>query len=360
MIVLKLSRSFKIDKALAMLGLFFLWGLLSFSGCQESRELTHLTGRTMGTHYNVKYYSSKNLANKENVQGNIDRILKQVNSEMSTYMKSSEISYFNKSDHSGPIKISEDFFYVASYALSLAEKTNGAFDPTLGPLVNLWGFGPDGKRKVPSDEDISKALSKVGFQKVELNSETREIKKTVPGVYLDLSALAKGFGVDKVAKFLEDQGAKSLMVEIGGEVVTRGVKEDGGPWKIAIETPDPASNGESYQKVLDLKDVALATSGSYRNFFEEGGKNYSHTIDSKTGRPINHKLVSVSVVDKDCMVADALATALMAMGEKRAIEFAERENLMAYFVYGINEAEGGKTSFKAQGSSEFNKKFGTK
>ncbi len=285
----------------------------------------------MGTHYNVKFYSSEY---DESLQSDVDALLKEVNQQMSTYVKSSEISYFNEFNRLGWLKISPEFFNVTKYALELAQKTNGKYDPTIGPLVNLWGFGPKGDRRVPKAQKVQKALMIVGHDKLLMNEKSLEIKKKVPGVYLDLSSLAKGHGVDVVANFLTRKGIQSYMVEIGGEVRTHGRKEDKSLWAIAIEAPNPKVNGGPYQKVLELNNTALATSGNYRNFFESEHKRYSHTIDTKTGKPVVHTLASVSVVDESCMKADALATALMAMGPEEGFTYAAQNKIAAYFVYG--------------------------
>lgn len=330
-----LKKTFKLtNMALALLGLLLL------VSCNKSGELMHLKGRTMGTSYNVKFYSSEKLSDSSEVQAKIDDLLIKVNKEMSTYIKESEISYFNQTDRLGWLKISPDFFKVSDYALKLAQQSKGAFDPTIGPLVNLWGFGPGGKRKVPETKAIEAARKRVGYDKISLNPETLEIKKKVPGVYLDLSALAKGFGVDKVSDYLLENDSKNFMVEIGGEVRTMGGKLEGGLWRIAIEAPHPEISGKSYQRVLDLKSMSLATSGSYRNFFMEDGKKYSHTIDAKSGRPVAHTVASVSVAHKEsCMKADALATALMAMGLEKGLAFAQEQGIAAYFVYRVDGQE---------------------
>lgn len=325
------TKSFFCSSALALLG------LLLFVSCNQTERLVHLTGRTMGTSYNIKFYTNEKLEEESEVQTKVDALLVGVNKEMSTYLKESEISYFNQTDRLGWLKISGDFFRVSAYALELASLTEGAFDPTIGPLVNLWGFGPGGKRVVPEEKDIEAARKRVGFDKISLNPKTSEIKKKVPGVYLDLSALAKGFGVDKISEFLIQNGSKSFMVEIGGEVRTLGKKKEGDSWRIAIESPHPQSQGESYQRILELNSLSLATSGSYRNFFMQNGKKYSHTIDVKSGRPVAHTVASVSVAHKDsCMKADALATALMAMGLEKGIEFAKKQGIAAYFVYRVD------------------------
>ena len=338
--------------ALALLGLLF------FSSCLKKPELIHLTGNTMGTRYNVKYYVS-NDPRKDEIHKKINQLLVDLNDEMSTYIKSSQISYFNQTDRLGWIEIKPDFFEVTRYALELANQTKGIFDPTIGPLVNLWGFGPNGERKVPNISQIEEARKRVGFQKILLNESRREIKKTVPRVYLDLSSLAKGFGVDKVATFLEEEKIQNFMVEIGGEIKTKGKKAGGLDWKIAIEAPHPSKQGKEYQRVLNLNSLSLATSGSYRNYFIEKGKSYSHTIDVKSGRPVNHRVVSVSVVDKaSCMKADALATAIMAMGYEKGLKFAESNKIAAFFVY--SEGSQKEIKFVTDESTEFKRLFSNK
>lgn len=332
--ILKSRTQIKNMKALFLMGpLFF---SLILSSCQQTKEV-HLKGSTMGTHYNVKFFSEEH---GNELKEDVDALLKEVNQQMSTYIKSSEISYFNEFNRLGWQKISPDFFGVTAYALELAKKTDGKYDPTIGPLVNLWGFGPKGERKVPAQELVDKALLVVGHDKILLNKETFEIKKKVPGVYLDLSSLAKGYGVDKVGMLLESKGIKNYMVEIGGEVRTRGEKPKHEKWKIAIEAPNPEVNGGPYQKVIELNQLSMATSGSYRNFFESEQKRYSHTIDTKTGKPVLHTLASVSVIDESCMKADAVATALMAMGPEDGYTYATQNAIAAYFVYGKDSQSG--------------------
>jgi len=351
---MRLSRQIKIKsltKALTLVGPLLFFSFL-LSGCESSEKLVHLKGATMGTHYNVKFYSSDW---DDSLQADVDTLLKEVNQQMSTYIKTSEISYFNQFNRLGWLKISPEFFKVTKYALKLAEKTQGKYDPTIGPLVNLWGFGPKGERKVPKGDDVKKALLIVGHDKVLMNEKTLEIKKKVPGVYLDLSSLAKGYGVDVVANFLTSKGIQNYMVEIGGEVRTSGEKPDHHPWSIAIEAPNPKVNGGPYQKIIKLNNTSMATSGNYRNFFESEHKRYSHTIDTKTGRPVVHTLASVSVVDSSCMKADALATALMAMGPEEGLTFAARNKIPAYFVYGEDSQSDRK--FVTKETQEFSRLF---
>tara|TARA_R110002072_G_scaffold64203_2_gene159338 strand:+ start:180478 stop:181479 length:1002 start_codon:yes stop_codon:yes gene_type:complete len=332
------------------MGLFLFIG-----GCSKKGKLIHLTGRTMGTQYNVKYYDGPVKHSSVEILKKINERLEDINRQMSTYIKLSQISFFNSQDRQGWVSVDPDFNKVLNFSLTLAKKTKGSFDPTIGPLVNLWGFGPEGKRRVPSKSEIQSAILKVGFDKVEHDFKNSKIRKLKPGVYLDLSASAKGHGVDEVAILLKENGAKDLMVEIGGEVRAEG-KKDKSLWKIGISTPDPKNLGQEIQKVLPLENLSVATSGNYRNFFEKDGKNYSHTIDFKTGKPVDESLASVSVVSRSgCMEADALATALMAMGRKKALEFAEEQKIAAYFIY---KAAGQKGSvFDMKESAAFKKLF---
>jgi thiamine biosynthesis lipoprotein len=302
-------------------------------GCVGGDKLTQVSGKTMGTTYTVKAYTEQLVEGKP-LKVEIDELLKKINLEMSTYIAESEISYFNKFDRLGSVKVSDDFFFVTKYSLSLAHQTTGLYDPTIGPLVNLWGFGPDGKRKVPSDEQIRKAKALVGFQHISLNEKDKSLSKKIPGVYLDLSSSAKGFAVDKIASLLKSKKIINFMVEIGGEIKTSGTKNKK-PWLVAVEVPAQDQEAEKVgQKIIELNNMSIATSGSYRNYFKRKNKTYSHTIDYRTGKPVEHFLVSVSILSpKGCMQADALATALMVMGPDRAYEFAQKEKIAAYFIY---------------------------
>ena len=303
--------------------------LAGVSGCfSDPEKLTELRGRTMGTTYSIKYLGDFSQQKAKKV---VEDRLAQVNSEMNTWDRSSEISRLNRSgteEH----KVSADFFRVLAFNLSLAKTTGGVFDPTLGPLVNLWGFGPDGKRKVPASKTVSKVRSYTGFEKLEVFASRQSVRKKHDKVYVDLSASAKGFAVDAISLALKHKGIENLMVEIGGELRTLG-RKGRADWLVGIDQPS-----EGRKKVLKLRDQSIATSGDYRNFFVEEGKRYSHTIDFRTGRPVENRLASVSVIAEDCMTADAWATALMALGLDRGFELAEREGLAAYFVYRQGDA----------------------
>ncbi len=325
-----------------------LFSLLFLFACDKKAKLEHIVGKTMGTTYSVKYVPVKDSLKRAEFSAIINTKLREINSMMSTYKRDSEITLFNKSPAGTPFNISKEFYFVLSHALEVSKKTEGFFDPTIGPLVNLWGFGPAGIKEVPSQEMIDKTLKKVGHEKIVLNEKDSSLTKTHPDVYLDLSASAKGHGVDAIAKILSENRITNFMVEIGGEVKTKG-RNHKRPWRIAIETPDPTTN-KPYEAVVELNDQAVATSGSYRNFYTKEGKTFSHTINPKTGRPITHNLVSVTVIDPDsCMKADTFATALMAIGGDKSFEMAKNWGLNALFIF--QETQNGKKVFTRKQTS---------
>ncbi len=299
---------------------------------QTAPELVTLNGLTMGTSYMVKYLQTgaqKQVPGQETVQQAIDEVLKQVNQQMSTYIEDSEISRFNRYRKTDWFPVSRDFALVLDEALKLAEFTGGALDVTIGPLVNLWGFGPEARpTQIPSEEEIQKRLKLVGYHLLEVRPEPPAVRKKNANVYCDLSSIAKGFGVDKVSAYLDSLNIRNYLVEIGGEVRGRGTGPGGAVWRVGVATPD---RGFDIRKVVKISNLAMATSGDYHNYFEADGVRYSHTIDPRTGRPIQHKLASVTVAAASCMEADGLATALDVMGPEQGIKFA-REHQLAVFM----------------------------
>ncbi len=299
-------------------------------GCEAKPQLVQLTGATMGTHYTVKYLPESDSISQENIQQEIDARLAKVNAQMSTYQTDSELSLFNQHKGKTPVDVSPDTIRVVNEAIRLYQLSDGALDVTVGPLVNLWGFGPEGRpNSVPSEAQIEERRNMTGVGHLQVNSSS--LQKTNDALYVDLSAIAKGFGVDVIANYLNDVGLDNYLVEIGGELQLKGVNASGKPWRIAIEKPTQEAN-KSIQEIISPKDMAVATSGDYRNYFEENGVRYSHTIDPKTARPINHRLVSVTVLDKSCMTADGLSTAFMVMGLDKALALANKEKIPAFFI----------------------------
>lgn len=311
-------------------GFFIL--VIFVAGC-ESQQTTSasLSGVTMGTTYHVTISTPISLSDSADIQKDIDGLLLKVNDSFSTYIESSEVSQFNQySGEEGQIK-SNNFIEVLLEALRISVVTQGAYDITVGPLVNLWGFGPDFKAdNIPNDMDIEVALASVGYQAVIVNQKSNNVKKSNQAIYIDFSSLAKGFGVDKVAELLESKGYKNFMVEIGGEMLVRGVNPQGNNWRIAVEKPD--SSKRAIHRVINITNTAIATSGDYRNYFEKDGVKFSHTINPRTGRPVQHDLASVTVLAKYSMTADAWATAFMVLGDKKGYDLAMANKLAVLFL----------------------------
>jgi len=288
-----------------------------------------LQGRTMGTTYNIKVVATVEQLEALKLQDKIDATLKQINQEMSTYIPSSEISQFNQLTTTTPVEISPGFSRVLAESIRLGELTQGKLDVTVGPLVNLWGFGPEQRpEKVPSAEVLAATKEKIGLSNLML--EGNELSKKVPELYVDLSTIAKGYGVDVVAELIEANGFTNYLVEIGGELRLSGFKSTGELWVVAIEKP--LTTERSVQQFIVPKDNAMATSGDYRNYFEADGTRFSHIIDPATGKPINHNLVSVTVIHPSSMTADGLSTALMVMGIGQGMQFAIDNDIAALFI----------------------------
>ncbi len=310
-------------------------GSVFVSGCQSASSpdpLVKISGSTMGTFYEVTVSGLSAGSTAEALQEAIEGRLAEVNQQMSTYLPESEISRFNDSRSLDWFPISPGFAHVVQTALEIAELSEGAFDPTVGPLVNLWHFGPERSEfTVPSEEELARVRAFVGYRLLEVRLDPPALRKQVAEVKLDLSAIAKGYGVDQVADMLEEQGYRNVLVNIGGEIVARGTRPDERPWRLAIEKP--VEGKREIQSVVPLKDRAMATSGDYRNFYELEGKRFSHTIDPGTGKPVTHSLHSVSVLAENCMRADAWATALLVVGPERAWTLAREHQLEVMLIY---------------------------
>ncbi len=298
-------------------------GLL-LTACEAPPRVHALAGQTMGTVWRVQTSNLPPAMSLEQLRDAIEVELELVNSQMSTYRDDSDITRFNRAAAGETITLPEDFALVLGAALELAADTGGAYDPTVGPLVNLWGFGPDGIRdRAPVPEEVEAARSRVGWHRLAFDPVTREL--TQPGgVYLDLSSIAKGHAVDRIAERLEVMGVHGYLVDIGGDLRAGGIKPDGSPWRIGIERPLPGTR-EVYT-VIEPKDIAVASSGDYRNFFVDD-RHYSHTIDPRTGYPVRDEFVSITVLHPSARQADALATALGALGVEEGYAFARVRNL---------------------------------
>ncbi|GAB6068213.1 FAD:protein FMN transferase ApbE [Methylothermus subterraneus] len=313
--------------------------VLFVAGCSQPAKVQfeHF-GLALGTSFTVKATRIPPEIDSEKLKAQLEARLEEVDKQMSTYLPDSELSRFNRSESLDWQPVSEDLAKVVATALEVSRWSEGAFDVTVGPLVNLWGFGPDPKRtEAPFAEAIEAAKARIGYQNLEVRLAPPALRKRRPDLYVDLSAIAKGFAVDRLGEYLESLGIYDYLVEIGGEVRVRGKSPRGKGWRIAIEKPVPKVR--QIEKVLELSDIAVATSGDYRNYFEADGKRFSHTIDPRTGWPIAHRLASVTVLCHTTMQADALATALMVLGPESGFAKAEKENIAALFI--VKENEGG-------------------
>lgn len=336
--------------------LFTLILSLFVTACEKSAKQINLDGKTMGTTYHISYIDdgkTANLPEPKAVQQQLEALLKRINSQMSTYQKDSQISKFNQfRELNTPFFIDEDFAVVVQEAIRLNKITDGALDVTVGPLVNLWGFGPDKRlNKVPTAEQIEEKSKSVGIEKLALVQIDGKyaLMKQESNLYLDLSSIAKGFGVDKLTSHLESLGLQNYLVEIGGELRGRGHNLQGKPWQIAIEKPT-LEQGTAIETIVPLNNQAFATSGNYRNYFEdEQGNRLSHIIDPKQHKPIQHNLASITVITDHSMTADGLSTGLFVLGADKALAIAEREKLAVFLII-----KNGK-EYQTKMSSEFEK-----
>lgn len=319
-----------------------LWVLCVATCCRGERDALRehrFSGATMGTTYTVKIIADALPADSEaETAREIEARLESVNSKMSTFLPESELSRFNHSAETTPFEMSEETLEVFRLARQISQASGGAFDITVGPLVNAWGFGPDGRPKEPpAPAQLAVMREWVGYDKLDIDTSASTVRKTLPRMYCDLSAIAKGYAVDRVAAALDRLGFRHYMVEVGGEVKTQGRNAQGVPWQIAVEKP--SGPGRSGELVVPLTGRAMATSGDYRNYYEKDGVRLSHTIDPRTGRPISHKLASVSVIHTECALADGYATALMVLGPENGYSLADQLELAAFFI--VRDKPGG-------------------
>lgn len=307
---------------------YTLWDRRPDAAAPAPETLTY-TGQTMGTTFSIKLGSLSEAQEGSGVADAIREELAVVVDSMSTYVDTSELSRWNRLETTEPVTISESLSTVVAAGLSISRQTGGAFDMTVQPLVDLWGFGPTQREEKPAPEKVSAALKTIGWEKVLHDPIQQKLGRQVPGVWLDLSAIAKGYAVDRLSERLTNLGYPNHFVEVGGEVRARGRKSDALPWRVGLEQP---TGGRVRQLSFPLTDLAVATSGSYRNYRQYGDKVFSHTIDPRTGAPVEHKLISVSVVHDTCMLADAWATALAVLGPRKGLSLAATLGLSASFL----------------------------
>jgi thiamine biosynthesis lipoprotein len=307
---------------------------VAVGGCAEQSGRVVLRGGTMGTSWSVIYADPDSVA-PATLQSLIETELEDINQALSTYIPESEISRLNDNPATSGLTLSPRFATVLEAALRIGAMSDGAYDVTVGPLVELWGFGARQTGDAfPPERDILEAKARVGSQRLRWDPSTAALERP-QGLRVDLSSIAKGYAVDRLSEILAEAGVSDSLVEIGGELRARGNRPEGGPWRLAVESPDPAAM--RFVEALSLTDASVATSGDYRNFFEHEGKRYSHLVDPRSGYPVAHELVSVTVIDPQCMLADGMATALIVMGFDAAWDLALSEGIPAHFVTRVGD-----------------------
>ncbi len=323
-----------------MVGLFVFFLISCTESQNQSKRYPFLySDGIMGTSFSIKAMKLPVALNQNRLKKQIKQRLDALNGQLSTYEPQSDLSLFNKSTQTNWQSVPKSLITVLKQAQQISELTKGAFDVTVGTLVNLWGFGVDPMSfTAPDKQQLKRILLTTGYQHLSINPETDQIKKDIPALYLDLSAIAKGYAVDEVALLLDAADIHDYMVEIGGEVRLKGQNIKGEGWKIALEKP--IIEKRVIGKVISLTDISMATSGDYRNYFEADGVRYSHSIDPRTGQSIVHQLASVTILHSSTMIADALATAMMVLGDDKGYQLAQKHQIAALFI--IKTADGFK------------------
>ncbi len=318
--------------------MLFAWMVFAVVSCtgsppdiDQQKELHTVTGETMGTTYTVKVVSADGTFDHARARLAIEQRLEQINSRMSHYLADSEVATFNRSFTTEPYPLASETVGVIAKANEISRVSSGAFDVTVGPLVDAWGFGPrEPPATLPGSEALDEVRAFVGYELLVVDREASTVRKQRKEVTVDLSAIAKGHAVDAVAAILADFGLTDYLVEIGGELRASGNGQQDRPWRVAIERPD--SGQVSMTRIIELRDQSIATSGEYRNYYERDGVRVSHTIDPRTGRPVSHELLAVSVLADHCILADARATALEVLGPVDGYALAIEQGWVALFL----------------------------
>lgn len=308
------------------------------SGCVQNAQVQALSGESMGSTWSVKYVGvdASSAATRAAIMARLDLVDRQ----MSTWQPDSDLSRFNNAPAGTWHVLPDELFHVLDEALKLADDTAGAYDPTVGPMVDLWGFGPGAARREPPAAALIAALrARVGWQHVPLDRPAHRAWQA-GGVHVDLSSIAPGFAVDQIADYLQDHSISNYLIEVGGELRAHGNKPDGTAWQVAIQRPldnDSADDSVVAEHVVSLRDAALGSSGDYRHFFEDRGHRYAHRIDPRTGYPVDNGIASITVMREHCIDADSLATALSVLGVEQGIDYANRHAIAALFIVRKND-----------------------
>lgn len=307
---------------------------LFLTGCARAPQELVLSGPTMGTTYSVKVAAPPAGIDGNAVRTVIDQVLDRIDRDMSGYRDDSTISRFNASASTDWFEVSNDLIKVVSESRNVAELSQGALDITVAPLVNLWGMGPGGPRAgVPSDDEIAQAKSRVGYQRLEIREHSPALRKSAPELTVDLNAVAPGYAVDLLYEQFSSMGLANFLIDIGGEVRARGRNAKGELWRVAVERPIDAESVP--YAIVQLDDMAVTTSGEYRHYVMHDGHRYSHTIDPRTGRPVEHALASVVVVSPTALEADAWATAFNVLGEEEGYALAQQRAMPVMFIVDV-------------------------
>ncbi|NMP26798.1 FAD:protein FMN transferase ApbE [Rahnella sp. SAP-1] len=336
-----------IDRHLPVL--LLVGGAVLLSACgpaKESRQAVVIQGKTMGTYYRVSMVGLDK-SREADLRAQIEAQLKEDDHQLSTYKEDSVLSRFNQYNGNQPQPISAGMADAVVTSLRIGQKTGGAMDITVGPLVNLWGFGPQKEPvKTPTQQQIDAAKAEIGLQHLQVTQQINGayLQKDLPGMYVDLSTVGEGYATDHLARLVEGNGISNYLVSVGGAVVSRGKNAQGKTWQVAIQKP--TDKEDAVEAIVDLQGMGISTSGSYRNYYELDGQRLSHIIDPATGRPITHKLVSATVIAPTALEADGWDTGLMVLGTKKALALAEKEHLAVYLI--TKEENGFKVSMTPQ------------
>ncbi|MGH1578929.1 FAD:protein FMN transferase [Planktotalea sp.] len=330
---------------------FMVMPLCLAAACKLGDSILKVTGLTMGTTYNVTAVDAPRSVTKSDLSNAVNNALNVVNAQMSNWDANSEVSRFNASTSLDALNVSPEFAEVMNAAEQVHLASGGSFDTTVGPLIELWGFGADAQTlNVPSADKLAAAQAKSGHANT-LNVASGALQKKQADAKVYLAAIGKGYGADLVGRALEDLGVKNYMVEIGGDLYASGLNADGTPWQIGIETPDASARG--VLDVVSVSNVGLASSGDYRNFFEQDGQRFSHLIDPRTSRPVTHNTAATTVLADNAMLADAWATAFHILGKDEGLALAEEQGLAVLFT----ERDAANAGFTTTASSQFQAKI---
>ncbi|MEM9973148.1 MAG: FAD:protein FMN transferase [Pseudomonadota bacterium] len=320
------------------------------AACKPGQEVLRLSGQTMGTTYSIVAINDAGGLSEREVSGAVDAALREVDIKMSNWNPDSEVARFNAGTDMSPVSVSPELSGVLSVAEEVYRASDGRFDTTVGPLIELWGFGAPGATSLPSDNEVADAMGRSGHSRV-ISVAPNYVQKRQPEAQVYLAAIGKGYGTDHVGRALEALGLGNYMVEIGGEIYAAGTNPDGMPWQIGIEIPSDR-NGGVYD-VVGLSGLGLASSGDYRNYFEVNGQRFSHVIDPVTGHPIMHKTASATVLAGNTMLADAWSTAMLILGRDRGLEIADAHGIAVLFIdRGRGDADTGFTSVSSRAFDE--------